>query len=49
METGYQPERNYRTDYNSFVKESLEKLTAHLGNYSGGYQPKPIKMNTNYI
>jgi hypothetical protein len=36
---------NYSIDgnYQKFVKQSLERITSHLGNYSGGYQPQKIK------
>ena len=36
------------TAYQNFVNKSLERLTAHFGNYSGGYQPQPFKRNTDY-
>jgi len=35
-------------EYHKSVKHSLETSTAHLGNYSGGYQLKPSKINTDY-
>jgi len=41
---------NYLSSYDGFVKKSLERLTAHFGDYSGGggYQLKPLKRNTDY-
>jgi len=47
----YNSLKNYSTDdYNRFVKQSLERLTAHFGNYGsgGGYNLKPTKRNTDY-
>ena len=35
-------------EYLKSVKHSLEISTAHFGNYGGGYQLKPSKINTDY-
>lgn len=45
----YSQTKHYSNEgYNKFVKQSLERLTAHFGNYSGGYQPQQSKRNTDY-
>ena len=44
----YEQKDNYQKGYKQFVKKSLERLTSHLGNYSGGYIPKP-KKQFNYM
>ena len=48
----YSQGRNYSSEnYNKFIKQSLERLTAHFGDYSGGgynLKPKPIKLNIDY-
>ena len=33
----YEQKNNYQEGYEQFVKKSLERLTSHFGNYSGGY------------
>jgi hypothetical protein len=43
------PEQGYiPAGYQEFVNKSSERLTAHFGNYSGGYQPQPARLNADY-
>jgi len=42
-ETNYSNKNYSNAEYNKFIKQSLEILTAHFGNYGGGYQPKTIQ------
>ena len=42
-QTHYSTKNYFAVDYNKFVKKTLERLTAHLGNYSGGYIPRQNK------
>ena len=35
-------------DYHKSVEHSLEISTANFGNYGGGYQLKPSKINMDY-
>jgi hypothetical protein len=48
-----QTQNNYSTNvgYQNFVKQSLEKITAHLGNYGdgGSYALRPKKLELNPI
>jgi hypothetical protein len=46
--TNYSQTNYTNREYQKFVSQSAERLTAHLGNYSGGYQAKPTQRNTNY-
>jgi hypothetical protein len=32
----YEQKNNYQKMYENFIKKSLERLTAHFGDYSGG-------------